>query len=149
MRIITNRYDPNDTFGVMSKKEKHIAEYLFENPQAVMDARKWAEGAGVSVDSVRRFKKRLPELIGPCVEYMTKQCFLPIWFSLLRRAMKDEDIKAKELLMKSLRILKDEAPPEILAIFNITNNYQQKEFLDDVSIDKILQGHGPMEALKP
>ena len=151
MRIVANnRFDANDqgVFAVLSPKEKHIGEVLFEHPEVAWDVKKWAETAGCSTHSIRRFKKRLPELIGPIVEYTTKQCFLPVWFSLLRRASKDEDVKAKELLMKCLRVLKDEAPPEITQIFNITNSYNQQNIISDADIDRILAGHNPMEALK-
>lgn len=152
MRIISNnRFDPNDkgSFAVLSKKEKHIAECLFEHPEVSWDPKKWAELAGCSIDSIRRFKKRLPELIGPIVEYSTKQCFLPIWFSLLRRAMRDDDIKGKELAFKTWRILKEEAPPEVLQVFNIINNYQQQEIPSDLDIDRILAGYSQVKELKP
>ena len=63
--------------------------------------------------------------------------------------MKDEDVKGKELFFKALRILKEEAPPEILQIFNITNSYNQQNVISNSDIEKILSGHNPMEALKP
>jgi hypothetical protein len=145
MRWIESKIDPSFSFTVMSQSEKDILETIVEHPEAARDDKKLAELSNKSLKSVKRFKKKNVDLLAPAIEYVSKRYFFDIWSSLIRRAMKDEDVKAKELFFKALRILKEEAPPEILQIFNITNNYAQKEFLSDGDIDKILEGHGPLE----
>lgn len=149
MRFIPSKIDPSYSLTVLSRAEKDIIQALVEHPEVIRDNVKWAELSGRSTKAIQRFKKLNSALLAPAIEYATKQYFLEIWLSLIRRARKDDDVKGKELFFKALRILKEEAPPEILQIFNITNNYAQKEFLSDGDIDKILSGNGPMEMLKP
>jgi hypothetical protein len=148
MRFIESKIDPSFSLTVLSQAEKDIIEALVEHPEVINNTQKWAEFSGRSTKAVQRFKKLNSKLLAPAIEYATKKYFLEIWASLIRRARKDEDVKGKELFLKALRLLKEEAPPEILQIFNITNNYSPKDYLSDGDIDKILEGQGPLE-LKP
>jgi len=149
MRFIESKIDPSYSLTVLSRAEKDIIEALVEHPEVINDCKKWAELSGRSTRAITRFKKLNSQLLAPAVEYATKKYFLEIWASLIRRAKKDEDVKGKELFFKALRILKEEAPPEILQIFNITNTYNQQNVISDADIDRILAGHNPLEALKP
>jgi hypothetical protein len=149
MRFIESKIDPSYSFYSLSKAEQDCIDTIIEHPEVARDDVRWAELAGRSVKSVKRFKKNNPQILAASIEYATKKYFFEIWASLIRRARKDEDVKGKELFFKALRILKEEAPPEILQIFNISNTYNQQNVISDSDIEKILSGHNPLEALKP
>ena len=147
MRWIADRYDPNDGFSILSKTEEKLTEVRVEYPGILTDKR-WAELAGASVKSVRRFRKKHSELLGPCARYAAQKYFLEIWGSLIRRAMDDKDIKGKELFLKCMRVLKEETDPRILAIFNIGgSDKEEKRFLTDQEIDVWL-GNKPVKQIE-
>lgn len=144
------RFEHDTPLFVISPSQKNILDVISEVLESgeILTNKQIAERAGCSLQTVRRFLKdqNHGQVLQASLNYMVESNLVEIFAALIRRS-KSGSQKSQELLFKTIGLLRDNKP-EIVNIFNFTDNRQQA-IITDKSLDALLDGYTDMKGVKP